>query len=58
MLDAEGNLLAALIVMGPTARIEEHEESIVAALVAESRALSVEVGALDAVDSPDERGEA
>ena len=58
VLDAEGNLLAALIVMGPTARIEEHEESIVAALVAESRALSVEVGALDAVDSPDERGEA
>src|SRR6185503_13918345 len=37
---------AALVVMGPTARIDEHAEGIVAAMLAEAQALSVEVGAL------------
>ena len=32
--------------MGPTARIEEHADGIVAAMLAEAQALSVEVGAL------------
>lgn len=50
VLDADRNLLAALIVMGPTARIDENESAIVKALVAEAHALSVEVGALDPVD--------
>lgn len=54
VLDAERRLLAALIVMGPTTRIEENADAIVAALVAEARALSVEVGALDPVDAPAE----
>ena len=44
--DRGGKLLAALVVMGPTARIDEQAERIVAALLAEARALSVEVGAL------------
>jgi IclR family KDG regulon transcriptional repressor len=46
VVDRGGKLLAALVVMGPTARIDEHAERIVAAMLAEARALSVEVGAL------------
>ena len=53
VLDADGRLLAALIVMGPTARIEESADAVVAALVSEARALSVDVGALDSVDADD-----
>jgi IclR family KDG regulon transcriptional repressor len=51
--DSDGNLLAALIVMGPTARVEENEAAIVKAIVAEGHALSVDVGALDPAE-PDE----
>jgi DNA-binding IclR family transcriptional regulator len=46
VVDAAGKLLGALVVMGPTARIDEHAEGIVAAMLAEAQALSVEVGAL------------
>jgi len=46
VVDAAGNLLGALVVMGPTARVDEHADSIVAAMLAEAQALSVEVGAL------------
>ena len=46
VVDRGGKLLAALVVMGPTARIDEHAERILAAMLAEARALSVEVGAL------------
>lgn len=42
--DSGGRLLAALVVMGPTARIEEKADAIVDALVAEAAALSAEVG--------------
>lgn len=45
-----GRLLAALVVMGPTARIEANSSAIVAMLVSEARALSADVGALDADD--------
>ena len=45
--DATGRLLAALVVMGPTARIDAHAEAIVASLVSEAQALSVEAGGLD-----------
>ena len=51
VVDAAGKLLGALVVMGPTARIDEHADGIVAAMLAEAQALSVEVGAL-----PPERG--
>jgi DNA-binding IclR family transcriptional regulator len=40
-----GTLLAALIVMGPTARIDEHADAIVELLVAEAHALSEDVAA-------------
>ena len=40
-----GTLLAALVVMGPTARIDEHADAIVELLVAEAHALSEEVAA-------------
>jgi DNA-binding IclR family transcriptional regulator len=54
--DAAGRLLAALVVMGPTARIDANADSIVAALVLEARALSAEIGAPDSdgtlVDAP------
>jgi hypothetical protein len=40
--------------MGPTARIDEHSEAIVAAMLAEAQALSVEVGAV----SPEAEAEA
>ena len=43
--DATGQLLASLVVMGPTARIEANADEIVPLLVSEARALSVEVGA-------------
>jgi DNA-binding IclR family transcriptional regulator len=46
VVDATGKLLAALVVMGPTARVDEHADRILGALLAEARALSVEVGAL------------
>jgi DNA-binding IclR family transcriptional regulator len=46
VVDRSGRLLAALVVMGPTARVDEHADRIVAALLAEAQALSVEVGAL------------
>ena len=46
VVDAAGKLLGALVVMGPTARIDEHADGIVAAMLAEAQALSVEVGAL------------
>jgi len=46
VVDRAGKLLAALVVMGPTARVDEHADRIVAAMLAEAQALSVEVGAL------------
>lgn len=46
VVDPGGRLLAALIVMGPTARIDEHADTIVEMLVSEAHALSAEVGAL------------
>jgi len=46
VVDAAGNLLGALVVMGPTARVDEHADGIVAAMLAEAQALSIEVGAL------------
>jgi DNA-binding IclR family transcriptional regulator len=49
--DATGRLLAALVVMGPTARIDENEHAIVALLVSEAQALSVEAGALDPAEA-------
>jgi IclR family transcriptional regulator, KDG regulon repressor len=45
VVDDAGKLLAALVVMGPTARVEEHADRIVEALLAEADALSVAVGA-------------
>jgi IclR family acetate operon transcriptional repressor len=42
--DQGGRLLAALVVMGPTARIDEKADTIVDVLVAEAAALSAEVG--------------
>lgn len=45
VVDREGQLLAAIIVMGPTARIDQNEKRIVEALVAEARELSADVGA-------------
>jgi len=52
VLDPAGRLLAALVVMGPTARIDEQAESIVELLVAEAQALSAEVGVLDPRRTP------
>ena len=52
VLDPGGRLLAALVVMGPTARIDEQAESIVEMLVSEAQALSAEVGALDLHRTP------
>jgi len=52
VLDPAGRLLAALVVMGPTARIDEQAESIVEMLVAEAQALSAEVGVLDSHRTP------
>lgn len=46
--DAGGRLLAAIIVMGPTARIDERADTIVESLRAEARSLSAEIGAPDA----------
>jgi len=46
VVDAAGKLLAALVVMGPTARVDEHADGILAALLAEAQALSVDIGAL------------
>lgn len=46
VFDAAGKLLAALVVMGPTARVDEHADGILAALLAEAQALSVDIGAL------------
>jgi len=48
VVDAAGKLLAALVVMGPTARVDEHADGILAALLAEAQALSVDIGALAA----------
>ena len=45
VVDDAGKLLAALVVMGPTARVEEHADRIVQTLLAEAEALSVAVGA-------------
>lgn len=50
--DAGGRLLAAIVVMGPTARIDEQSDSIVDSLVVEARALSAEVGVLDSDGTP------
>ena len=47
VLGATGKLLAALVVMGPTARIDDRADEIVEALVAEAQALSAELGVLD-----------
>jgi IclR family transcriptional regulator, KDG regulon repressor len=52
VVDSTGRLLASLVVMGPTARIDEHQDAIVAGLVSEARALSVDVGALSPVEPP------
>lgn len=50
--DTVGGMLAALVVMGPTARIDTYAETIVAALRAEAAALSRRVSALpDAADA-------
>jgi len=46
VVDAAGKLLAALVVMGPTARVDEQADGILAALLAEAQALSVDIGAL------------
>jgi DNA-binding IclR family transcriptional regulator len=54
VVDRAGRLLAAIVVMGPTARVDEHADRIVEAMLAEAQALSVEVGAL----SPEPDGEA
>jgi DNA-binding IclR family transcriptional regulator len=45
VVDEHGKLLASLIVMGPTARVEEKADLIVRTLIAEAEALSVDVGA-------------
>jgi DNA-binding IclR family transcriptional regulator len=45
--DAAGGLLAALVVMGPTSRIDEKADAVVELLLAEARALSAELGASD-----------
>lgn len=45
VFDAAGTLLAALVVMGPTPRIDASSDAIVSALVAEARALSADLGA-------------
>lgn len=50
--DAGGRLLAAIVVMGPTARVDEQADSIVDSLVVEARALSAEVGVLDSDGTP------
>lgn len=50
--DAGERLLAALVVMGPTARIDEQADSIIDSLVVEARALSAEVGVLDSAGTP------
>ena len=47
VLGATGELLAALVVMGPTARIDDRADEIVETLVAEAQALSAELGVLD-----------
>jgi DNA-binding IclR family transcriptional regulator len=52
VVDPGGQLLAAIVVMGPTARIDEHAASIVEMLVAEAQALSAEVGAVDPDRAP------
>ena len=54
VVDRDGRLLAALVVMGPTARVDDQADRIVAALLAEAEALGVEIGAL----SPAPDGEA
>jgi DNA-binding IclR family transcriptional regulator len=46
VVDAAGKLLAALVVMGPTARVDERAGRIVAAMLEAAQALSVDVGAL------------
>ncbi|HET7514737.1 MAG TPA: IclR family transcriptional regulator [Gaiella sp.] len=46
VVDAAGKLLAALVVMGPTARVDQHAHRIVAAMLDAAEALSIEVGAL------------
>ena len=53
--DASDQLLAAVVVMGPTARIEASADAIVPLLVSEAHALSVAVGAL--APSRNERNE-
>ena len=52
--DAVGRLLAAIIVMGPTARIDDNADAIVSLLVSEARALSVEIGAPEVAGTPTE----
>jgi DNA-binding IclR family transcriptional regulator len=44
--DTSDHLLAAVVVMGPTVRIDANADAIVPLLVSEAHALSVEVGAL------------
>jgi DNA-binding IclR family transcriptional regulator len=51
--DDGGKLLAALVVMGPTDRVEKNAERILEALLAEANALSVDVGARSAPAHPD-----
>ena len=55
VLDAAGKLLAALVVMGPTARIEEHAESIVEILRRGAGPERRGRGALDARVDADDR---
>jgi DNA-binding IclR family transcriptional regulator len=47
VLDATPTLVAAIVVMGPTNRIDENADEIVTAVVAAARALSAELGAFE-----------
>lgn len=50
VLGGDEKLLASLVVMGPTARIDENAKTIVTTLLAEAQALAVDVGALEPVE--------
>jgi IclR family acetate operon transcriptional repressor len=52
VVDPGGRLVAAIVVMGPTGRIDDRATSIVEMLVAETKALSAEVGAVDSDQTP------
>lgn len=54
VIGLDGKLLASIVVMGPTARIDERQETIIAELVAAARALGADVGALDPTEPADD----